>query len=291
MQHHPTINRRNFIAISALALAGCGGGSWGEIVIAMPAVLRTDLHYVYYLSLPGQTARVADHTDLVWHAQFYGLDQLEDELRGRPHGLVLDCAAQLFPWNNGSRSKLSAVAQNTLRSLFLDMRSRGLLSRVKYLTPMDEPNLFCASAADLQAGMNILKGLASEFPELSGVKYTCIYGSNANNLWCLNEFDVVGVDNYDQRSEILTKGAHADLMRALLPHQQAMLIPGAAYKQDPAPFVAYAHTEPRCWGVVPFIWCHVPASADKEGWVGLEKQDAAAQEHYRKAGLLTLART
>ena len=69
-----------------------------------------------------------------------------------------------------------------------------------------------------------------------------------------------------------------------------MVIPGAAYYQDPAPFVAYAHSEPRCWGVVPFIWCHVPESADKEGWTGLQLQGKPEQERYRQAGLLTLAK-
>ncbi len=35
----------------------------------------------------------------------------------------------------------------------------------------------------------------------------------------------------------------------------------------------------------------ITAAADKEGWRGLEKQDAAAQERYRSAGLLTLNRS
>ena len=57
---------------------------------------------------------------------------------------------------------------------------------------------------------------------------------------------------------------------------------------DPSPFVAYAHGEQRCWGIVPFIWAHVPESADKEGWTGLSIRSAADQERYRAAGLATL---
>ena len=260
---------------------------WRDISIPMPSVLRDDLHYCYYLSLPGQMAATADHTSLLWHGQFYGLDQLASELSGHPHGMVLDCAPQLFR-REGGKSHVSDDAAVHLRLLFSQLRDRGLLHRVKYLVPMDEPNLFCDSEHDLKWAMDALKSVVAEFHELSGVRYMCIYGDRKQSWWCLGEFDVVGVDAYDQKSEVLTRGAHADLMRSLLPHQQAMVIPGAAYGQDPSPFVAYAHGEPRCWGIVPFIWAHVPESADKEGWTGLSRRSAEDQERYRAAGLATL---
>ena len=260
---------------------------WRDISIPMPSVLRDDLHYCYYLSLPGQMAATADHTSLLWHGQFYGLDQLASELSGHPHGMVLDCAPQLFR-REGSKSHVPDDAAFHLRLLFSQLRDRGLLERVKYLVPMDEPNLFCASEHDLKWAMDALKSVVAEFHELSGVRYTCIYGDRKQSWWCLGEFDVVGVDAYEQKSEVLTRGAHADLMRSLLPHQQAMVIPGAAYGQDPAPFIAYGHSEPRCWGVVPFIWAHVPESADKERWTGLSRRSAEDQERYRAAGLATL---
>ena len=52
---------------------------WNDISISMPGVLRTDLHYVYYLSEQGQMAKTGDHTDLFWHGQFYGPEQLQTE--------------------------------------------------------------------------------------------------------------------------------------------------------------------------------------------------------------------
>ena len=260
---------------------------WRDISIPMPSVLRDDLHYCYYLSLPGQMAATADHTSLLWHVQFYGLDQLASELSGHPHGMVLDCAPQLFR-REGGKSHVSDDAAVHLRLLFSQLRDRGLLHRVKYLVPMDEPNLFCASEHDLKLAMDALKSVVAEFHELSGVRYMCIYGDRKQSWWCLDQFDVVGVDAYEQKSEVLTRGAHADLMRSLLPHQQAMVIPGAAYGQDPAPFIAYGHSEPRCWGIVPFIWAHVPESADKERWTGLSRRSAEDQERYRAAGLAAL---
>lgn len=270
------------------ALQGCGGGGYSDITIPMPAVLRKDLHFVYYLSVPGQTAKVKDHTSLIWHAQFYSNAELEIEASGNDLNLVLDCATQLF--NKGFPAVSSLTAADDLHNYFVDLNNRSLLQRVRYLVVMDEPNIFALSEEELLKATRILKAEAAKWECLQGVQYICIYGGRGGNYPGLSEFDIVGIDNYDQKAEVLTKGAHADLMRNITPNQKVLVIPGAAYEQDPAAFVAYAHTEPKCWGVVPFLWAHIPESADKEGWTGLSKQTTENQERYRKAGMLTLNR-
>lgn len=286
------MKRREFLAASSLALTGCGGAfGWGDVTIPMPAVLRTDLQYGYYFSLAGQMAATKDHTSVYFWPQWTSIETLASELAQGPQDVMMDCAPQLMrPTGKDSRKALAPDAETALRTRFTELRNAGLLSRVKYLTPSDESNLFADSEADALGALAILKRVASEFTELSGVKYFAIYGSKAENLHGLEQYDIVGIDNYEQQSEVLTKGAHADLMRKLYPHQQVMVIPGAAYYQDPQPFVAYAHTEPRCWGVLPFIWAHVPESADKEGWKGLSVQGPEERERYRQAGLLTFNR-
>jgi hypothetical protein len=261
---------------------------WGDVTIPMPAILRTDLHFGYYLSTPGQLAKTADHVDMFWHAQFYDSDQLAIELKGLDIPVVLDCARQLFRRDASGKSFVSDTAAADLHALFSGLKDRGLLAQIKYLSPMDEPNLFCASEAELRQAVGVLKAEAGRWTELSGVQYLCNYGENTDKLWCFDAFDRVGVDCYGEKSEALTRGAHADLMQSLLPHQKVFILPGAAYGQDPTPFIAYAHSEPRVWAVIPFIWAHIPASADKEGWTGLEKQPPEAQERYRQAGLMTL---
>lgn len=287
------MNRRDFLALSSVALTGCGGGifGWSDVSIPLPAVLRTDLQYGYYFSLAGQMAETKDHTSVYFWPQWTSIETLASELAQGSQDVMMDCAPQLTrPTGKDSRKALAPDAEVALRTRFTELRSAGLLHRVRYLTPFDEPNLFADSEADLLGALVILKRVAAEFQELSGVKYFCIYGSKAENLYGLDQFDIVGIDNYEQLSEVLTKGAHADLMKRIHLHQQVMVIPGAAYYQDPAPFVAYAHSEPRCWGVLPFIWAHIPESADKEGWKGLSVQGPAEQERYRQAGLLTLNR-
>lgn len=273
-------------AILAQSLQGCGGGSYSDVVIPMPEVLRNDLNFVYYLSVAGQTSKVQDHTNLIWHGQFYGNATLEVEASSNNFGIVLDCAMQLF--NRGFPATVSATAREDLHNYFTDLNNRGLLARIKYLICMDEPNLFAKSEYEVRKAMSILKEEAKIWECLRTVKYMCIYGGKGGYYPALDMFDIVGIDNYDQKSEVLTTGAHANLMKHVLPHQQVMVIPGAAYGQDPSAFVAYAHSNPRVWGVVPFIWAHVPESADKEGWVGLENQSDEKKEIYRKAGRLTL---
>ena len=283
------VSRRKALLLSSAAclsplLVSCGGSSYEDITIPLPAVLRNDLHYVYYLSVPGQTKAVQDHTSLIWHAQFYNNDMLELETKDNTFGIILDCALQLFDKN----AAVSSTAQLDLHNYFSDLEQRGLLSRVQYLIPMDEPNLFARSEQDLRDAVTILKAEAKLWTSLNNVKYMCVYGGKGGNLTAIEEFDIVGIDNYEQKSEILTKGAHAALMRAITPNQQVLILPGAAFGQDPAAFIAYAHSTPQAWGVVPFIWAHIPASADKEGWTGFVNRSIDDQNQYRNAGLLTL---
>lgn len=286
-------NRRDVLkltsaAVLAQTLQGCGGGSYSDIEIPMPNMLRNDLNFVYFLSIPGQTIKVQDHTNLIWHGQFYDNARLEIEAQSNNFDIILDCAIQLF--SRGFPATVSSTAKEDLHNYFTDLNNRGLLARIKYLICMDEPNLFAKSEYEVRKAMAILKEEAKIWECLRTVKYMCIYGGKGGYYPALDEFDIVGIDNYDQKSEILTIGAHADLMRNILPNQKVMVIPGAAYGQNPNSFVAYAHSEPRCWGVVPFIWAHVSESADKEGWVGLEKQSEEKQNIYREAGKLTLNR-
>ena len=297
------INRRDFIATTAAAAAitACGGGGgWGDVFIPMPATLRTDLHNVYYLGLDGQLDQYGDHVSLFWFTQWFPVENLAAMLQRYPGiDLVLDVAPQVLPprWADAEKKhRLPPVyasdARMQLAVLFGRLRAHGILNRVRYIVPMDEPNLFGNSEADLRNAVRAIKAAVAECPELAGVKMTCIYGGDGKShpFWCLDEFEVVGIDNYNQRSGVLVgDGAHARLLRALQPGQRTMIIPGAAYGQDPMPFVAYAHANAdEVEMVVPFTWSHVPASADKEGWIGLEKQDAAAQERYRAAGMLVL---
>lgn len=264
---------------------------WKDIDIPMPAERRNDLRYGYYLSLPGEMNETGDHTNLFWHAQFYGTQQLAIEMGGRTHELVIDCGPNLFVKENGAKkASLAPDAREKLVRYFEELKSFNLLHRVNYLVPMDEPNFFCVSEDHLRSAVNIMKDVASTYPELNNVKYVCIYGSDTSKLWCIELFDIVGIDNYGQKSEVLTRGDHATLMKHILPGQQVLILPGAAYGQNPDSFVAYAHSTPQVWGVVPFIWAHVPASADVEHWTGLSKRSEAEKDVYRNAGLVTMNR-
>ena len=276
---------------------------WPDVVIPMPATLRTDLHNVYYIGLDGQLDQYGDHVSLFWFTQWFPLDSLAAMLARYPGiDLIIDVAPQVLPprWADENREyRLPPVhavdARQQLAGLFGRMRAAGIIHRVRYIVPMDEPNLFCNSEADLRGAVRDIKAEIAAWPELAGVKMTCIYGGDGKShpFWCLDEFDIVGIDNYSQRSGVLVgDGAHARLLRELRQGQRTMIIPGPAYGQDPAPFVAYAHSHPeQVEMVVPFIWSHVSESADKEGWVGLERRTAAERELWRQAGKTILNRS
>lgn len=283
--------RSLLIAAGTSVLSACGGSSGQDNIIPMPPTLRTDLHNVYYLGLAGQLDQTGDHTSLFWHAQWFDLARLAADLaKHHRHDLVLDCGAQLFSWQSASKKyRFLPDAQSRLASLFGQMRALGILQRVKYIVPGDEPNLNCESEADVHLAVDAIEAEIVRWPELAGVKLTCIYADWDTGWWALNRFAVVGVDNYSQGSGVLVgDGAHARLVRALQPGQRTMIIPGAAFGQDPAPFVAYAHSNPQVEMVVPFLWSHV--QQDVESWVGLERQSPENQERYRRAGLTVLNR-
>ena len=101
-------------------------------------------------------------------------------------------------------------------------------------------------------------------------------------------YDVVGVDDYDQKSELLTIGEHARLLKEKNWNQTTFLVPGAAFGQNPNPFVAYALLNPtEVEAVVPFIWFDDPDHKDVP-YTGLEAQSEEQQALWRKAGNICL---
>lgn len=260
-----------------------------DVPIPMPDTLRAGIEYVYYLAWADHVDATADHTSLIWWApNEFDIYELIKALEKHPHlNVVMDVASRLMPYLKGRHARFHDP-QADLAAWFQVLRDHGVLHRVRYLVPLDEPNAFAASEAELLKAVRHLKAEAARWHELAGVRHICIYADVGTGWWCLDEFDIAGVDHYEQRSQVLVgDGASARLQQALAPHQQLALVPGAGYGQDPDPFVAFAHATPQVWGVVPFIWLAKP---NDEGWTGLAGRPVDEQERYRQAGLLTLNR-
>lgn len=247
---------------------------YGDIDLSIPDTRRTDLLYGYYSSLDRSYEQTKDHINLFWYSNFFGLNQFIDILRGTECKVVFDVAPYISKKIEGTwKVAYDETAETRLEAVLVQLEQAGVLGKIAYLYPIDEPTINVISETDHLKMIQATKRVAAKFPALAGVRYAVIY-PRKDPFWNLAEHDVVGVDNYDQKSEILTRGDHARLKKSLLPGQRTMLVPGAAFGQNPTPFIAYALRNPEeVEMVVPFLWFDDPNHKDTD-FTGLENMPA-----------------
>lgn len=268
------------VPLAAAALYAINKGKYKDIEIEMPAQKRKDLLFGYYASNATQFAQVRDHTNVIWHAQFYGDLNFIEDVRSCDYPVVLDFSKQLFV-----KVKNKLVCRDDARQALTDylnyLKQNGILHRIKYLVPVDEPNYNVLDIANFKKAIDVLKDVKVQFTELDDSKYLCIYGSDSD-YWLTDEFDVLGVDCYDQKSQVLTIGYHAKLLGMLKSDQRTVILPGASYYQDPTPFVAYAQAHPEeVEMIIAFFWFY-----DKNHCkgLGIEKASKSIINKYVQAG-------
>jgi len=252
-----------------------------DITVPTPVVLRKDLLFGYYGCETGQVAEVKGHTNLHWECQFHGATQaILDMLKMRSF-TVLDVSSQLFERfaDSGKNFRLRQDAESNLTELLDYLDVSGALQFVQALVPLDEPNTNCSTPDDLFKACAIIRSVAARYSELDGVKLACIYAAKPESFTCIEQFDLVGVDDYDMKSSIL-QGSYQALLAAKRPDAKTILLPGGAFGQDPQPFINWAHADGNVAAVVPFCWFGPREPADK--WVGIGA--GPLRETYTKAG-------
>ena len=253
-----------FLVLFLLLLVGCSGGGEAmfqklfphDINVPLPAVLRTDLLYGYYGCYQDQVTETIDHINLFMESQFSGPDKAVANILQARLPTVLDVSIQVFEKRPGAELKtLKPTVEDELRAFLTLLQSKGALHYVKYIYPEDEPNITMATEVDLDQGIAIIKRVAAEFPELAGVKYMVIYATGKPYV-AFDKYDIVGIDDYGQKSGILIGPDYTYLKNNLLPWQKTVLVPGGAgnWGQDPVPFVNYAEGNSEVAMVLPFIW-------------------------------------
>ena len=255
-----------------------------DAVIPAPAVLRTDLLYGYYGCVGDQVKQTLDHTNLLWESQFDGWQATIANILLAQQPTVLDVIEDVFVKiaATGKNYAVSPDAEDRLRALFAALSSAGALKYVKWLYPMDEPNTNAATPQDLLQGIMTTRKVAAEFPELAGVKLACIYAAKPESFTCIEQFDLVGVDDYDRKSQVLVNGTYAALVKAKRPDAMTILLPGGGFGQDPTPFVNFAHSHAEVAAVVPFVWFGPREPADT--WVGIGDVANPRKAQYIEAG-------
>jgi hypothetical protein len=239
------------LAISAVALGGCGGGGSSTPAPQPPSALRTDLLFGYYGAVNETIPEVAGHVNLAWVMGWGSngawLENVATQLtQARQHGIrhiVL-----------GIPQAYNASAESDVRYVFESLVVRGLLDDIVALYPIDEPDGAHKSDAQVTAANATLRRVMASFPQLEQTKLAVIYTAG-NQRPGIASYDWVGFDDYDRGCIALDNGYPA-LKAQLRPDQRLMIVPGGAdpWRQDPACFFAKAQLDQQVIAIVPFIW-------------------------------------
>lgn len=244
--------------------------------IDIPEAPVRSIWYGYYGRRDNQVAETKDHTNLLWESQFEGLQKASEAILEAKMDTLLDVHVQLFKDPIASEGfTIRTEAAKQLRVMFDYLRSTGALKYIKILYPIDEPNITVATAKDLSEAIRVLKLVASEYYELIGVKYAVIYAAKPVSYTCHEEYDYIGVDDYQFKSQIFTNGTYASI-KAL--GKQTFIVPGGSFDQDPGPFFNFANGNPEVVAIIPFVWFG-PRINSTDEWVGIKDQGIRKQAY------------
>jgi hypothetical protein len=201
----------------------------------LPPVLRNDLIYCYYGSVPSQLEETKDHVThhfvTNWHGSIsYGEQILAAVYAGKK--------VILGAW---------AISQEEFTSLILNLKHYGRYNALDIIYPWDEPNLDGVDLVELKARIRWMRQLCPD------KKFACIYADNGRYP-LIEQFDYVGVDNYDKKERILTDSTYTCL--PITEQQKLILVPGGweYSNQDPDKFDLYAQWVAKVGIVMPFVW-------------------------------------
>lgn len=225
-----------------------------DIDVPAPPVKRSDLYFGFYGCQGDQVNETRGAINLLMESQWEGLEKTIENIRSADVDVMLDVSPQVFKRVPGGRFIIREDAHNALHDLFVRLKEDGVLGKVKVIYPIDEPNNTVGDLKTLQSAVGVIRIIASLHDELDHVKLATTYASDKDFIG-LEMFDWIGYDDYDMKSSILTSDKFKNLLASLQPHQQVMLIPGAAYGQNPVPFVNYAQTNTKVAAILAFLWC------------------------------------
>ncbi len=256
----------------------------GDITIAPPDFPRTDLYYGYFGCYGNQASEVKSHTNLFWENQYQGIDVAIQNISIANKPTVLDVSAQVMTRfaDHGKNYRFNPDALQNLRGLFSLLRDRGVIDHVVAIVPIDEPNTNVETEHDLQQAIDAIRQASAEYHEIAHVKLAIIYAAKPAPFPLLDQFDWVGVDDYDSKSEIFVNGTYDELKKSTRPGQKTILLPGGGFGQDPTPFVNFAHRNSEVVAVVPFVWFNGLQAADK--WVGIGDDKNPLKQAYIAVG-------
>lgn len=231
------------VAAFAAMILGCSGGSAADTGTPAPAPIpRTDKPLLgYYGSCVSCLAATRDHISFYMVMNWDG-DGISEMQRAKA-------------WNIPVILHLpeAYASEGAVRARFATLRALDLLSGIKALYPVDEPDLAGYSAARVGVANAMVRRVMAEFGLT--VPLAVIY--SAAFTWPgVESYDWVGFDNYDPGAGIFSNGDYQRLKSVLRADQRILLVPGGAdpWRQDPTPFFNKAQADPQVIGIVAFLW-------------------------------------
>lgn len=275
--------------ITALIVAACGGGgggsSSGGLVLPAP-VARDGVKVTSYSGCPHCAARLINQTNVLttfgWGVGQYWNNVAEDLAYAEVNQMEVVLGvlfmydtpiAKSFEASTNPRYQLMRGMESSLmrpkfaegkadelRFVFARLRGMNKLRLVKYLYPIDEPDIpeqGNRSDEEVNATNALIMKVAGEFVELEGVQLMVTYACSSGRRPGVTTYNVVGCDQYDKGTSLLNVGGYMDDFRSTLrPDQRLMLVPNFADglpKTDPAQWIAYAFRHANVWGINSFI--------------------------------------
>jgi hypothetical protein len=239
------------MALLVCGLTACGGGGNAQAPSdSPPAPGIHKVYFGYYGTMGAQVAETLPHISLLWESQFEGEDAAVAHMQQALLPTVLDVSAQVYA-PSPTTFTLRPDAARRLHTFLQRLHDADLLRYVVALYPIDEPDMSVGDEATIRAANRLIRETAYQFFELHEVPLAVIY-SGASRLTAIDDFNWVGFDDYDAGAR--AAGDLYDRMRARLRDgQRTLLIPGGAFRQDPAPFVDTAGRS-EVIAMVVFLW-------------------------------------
>lgn len=247
---------------------------------AAPA--RKDLFYGYYATDQNSVEQTKDHINLLWENQFGTTDTVVENIAKTKLFTILDLNPQLFKRiaDSGKNYVYNENAEVLLYTLFKFLQDKNVLQYVKAFSPIDEPNINVATPADLQKAIHAISNVAMNFPELEGYKLVCIYAAKPQSYTLNEQFDWIGFNDYDNKSQIFINGQYQYLKSILREGQRSIIMPGGAFGQNITPFINFANGNAEVAAIVPFVW--FGPREPRDTWVGI--RDRENRQQYVDAG-------
>lgn len=245
----------------------------------VPAVLRKDLAFGYYLSSDDSIQKMVDHCNFIFEPNWGTLQGLLNRAKAHDLPIVLCITRECF--GDFDSTKLSPYIEADLRVLFDRLRDENILERITVLYPIDEPDGRHISNETMSLCVQTVRAVASEYSELENVKLGVIYSTHMTYPG-FDHFDIVGLDKYGVGSNVLISREFKTLNKRLRPHQKVILVPGGAdpWKQNPEAFERYAHSHPEVLGIIAFLWIDYMENGELHKGIGSNE----TRELYVKLG-------